>query len=149
MWTFPQLLLAGSALLLLSVVTSKASGKLGIPALLLFLAIGMLAGVADPRVRGFDNPQLAQSLGIVALVLSVFAGGLETDWAAVRPVLGRGNEFLIPSGGTVLEEGDSLLVLADRESLRETRRILHVRQAEAEAAAVQAAPDEAPPQDEE
>jgi cell volume regulation protein A len=41
-------------------------------------------------------------------------------------LLGRGKEFLIPSGSTIVEQGDSLLVLADRESLRETRRILHV-----------------------
>ena len=87
---FAQWLLFISFLLLLSVITSKASGKLGIPALLLFLVIGMLVGVASPAPRSPEFAQLAQSLGIVALVLGVFAGGLETDWASVRPVLRRG-----------------------------------------------------------
>lgn len=90
MLTFQQLLLLVSILLLLSVLISKASGRLGVPALLLFLAIGMLVDLANPDRNGFGNVQLAQSLGILALVLGVFAGGIETDWASVRPVLRKG-----------------------------------------------------------
>ena len=90
MLSFQQLLVIGSLLLLLSVVSSKASGKLGLPTLLLFLAIGMLAGWVARGQHGFDNPQLAQSVGILALALGVFAGGLQTDWASVRPVLRNG-----------------------------------------------------------
>lgn len=97
---FVQWILLISALLLLSVITSKASEKLGIPTLLLFLGIGVLAGVANPAVRGYDSIQLAQSLGTVALVLGVFAGGLETDWAGVRPVLRRG--LLLSTAGLFL-----------------------------------------------
>jgi cell volume regulation protein A len=88
--SFVQWVLLASTLLLLSVITSKASGKLGIPALLLFLGIGMAVGATSLSPRGADLAQLAQSLGIVALVLGVFAGGLETDWNSVRPVLRRG-----------------------------------------------------------
>jgi len=90
MITFQHALVVASILLLLSVVISKASGKLGVPALLLFLAIGMLAGVEGPGHIHFNDLQLAQSIGIVALALGVFAGGLETDWARVRPVLRKG-----------------------------------------------------------
>jgi cell volume regulation protein A len=43
-------------------------------------------------------------------------------------LIGRGTEFMIPSGGTALERGDTLLVLADHDSLRETKRILSVQQ---------------------
>jgi cell volume regulation protein A len=84
-------ILAGSALLLfLSILASRASGRLGVPALLIFLAIGMLAGSDGPGGIYFDNARLAQGLGVVALVLILFAGGLETRWERVRPVLKRG-----------------------------------------------------------
>lgn len=90
MLTVEYLLLGASVLLLLSVIASKASGRLGIPVLLLFLIIGMLAGSDGPGGIHFDNPWLAQSLGVVALVFILFAGGMDTEWASVRPQLGRG-----------------------------------------------------------
>jgi NhaP-type Na+/H+ and K+/H+ antiporter len=58
-----------AALLLLSVIASKTSGRLGVPALLVFIAIGMLAGSEVPGGIAFDDPWLAQSLGVVALAL--------------------------------------------------------------------------------
>ena len=84
------ILLAASSLLLLSILGSRILGRFGIPSLLLFLAIGMLAGSDGPGGIYFDDPRLAQSLGVVALVLILFAGGLDTEWEAVRPVLWRG-----------------------------------------------------------
>jgi cell volume regulation protein A len=84
------LLLGAAVLLLLSIIASKASGRLGVPALALFLLIGMLAGSDGPGGIYFDNPLVAQSLGVVALVLILFSGGLDTDWRRVRPVAGWG-----------------------------------------------------------
>ena len=84
------ILLAASSLLLLSILGSRVLGRFGIPSLLLFLAIGMLAGSDGPGGIYFDDPRLAQSLGVVALVLILFAGGLDTEWEAVRPVLWKG-----------------------------------------------------------
>ncbi len=81
-------ILAAAVLLLVSILASKASGKFGIPALLLFLVIGMLAGSDGIGGFYFDDPRLAQALGVVALVLILFAGGMDTDWDIVRPVLG-------------------------------------------------------------
>ena len=88
--TIEYLLLGASGLLLLSVIASKASGRLGVPVLLLFLIIGMLAGSDGPGGIHFDNPWLAQSLGVVALAFILFAGGMDTDWRTVRPVLWKG-----------------------------------------------------------
>jgi potassium/hydrogen antiporter len=88
--TIEYLLLAASGLLLLSVIASKASGRMGVPALLLFLGIGMLAGSDGPGGIHFDDPWLAQSLGVVALTFILFAGGMDTVWSQVRPVLGPG-----------------------------------------------------------
>jgi len=84
------ILIGASILLLISVLTSRAFGKLGVPSLLLFLAIGMLAGSDGPGGIYFDDPWLAQSLGVVALVFILFAGGLDTNWKSIRPVLWEG-----------------------------------------------------------
>ena len=74
-----EILLAASALLFLSVLASKASARLGVPALLLFLGLGMLAGSDGPGGIYFDDARLAQSIGVVALIFILFSGGLDTD----------------------------------------------------------------------
>jgi cell volume regulation protein A len=89
MWLDYVLLVAG-ILLLLSVVSSKASGRLGMPALLLFLVIGMLAGSEGLGGINFDDAQLAQSLSVIALVFILFSGGFDTVWHEIRPILGAG-----------------------------------------------------------
>lgn len=84
------ILLIASLLLALSILASKASAKLGIPALLLFLFIGMLAGSDGPGGIYFDDARVAQSLGVVALVFILFSGGLDTQWSSVRGVIKSG-----------------------------------------------------------
>ncbi len=79
-----------STLVILSILTIKLSNRFGIPALVLFLAIGMLAGSDGLGGITFDNPSLVKSLGIIALVLILFSGGLDTEWAEVRPILWQG-----------------------------------------------------------
>jgi cell volume regulation protein A len=91
MMALEYILAVASVLLLLSILIRQAF-QLRVPALLLFLAIGMLAasdgpGSIYPGGIYFDNARVAQSLGVVALVLILFAGGLETTWARVRPVI--------------------------------------------------------------
>ncbi|MGH9458176.1 MAG: potassium/proton antiporter [Thermoanaerobaculia bacterium] len=77
------LLIAG-VLLLVSVAASKASGRLGVPALLVFVVIGMLAGSEGPGGIWFNDPVVARALGVIALAYILFAGGLDTDWRVVR-----------------------------------------------------------------
>jgi cell volume regulation protein A len=72
------------------VIASKASARLGVPALVLFLAIGMLAGSDGPWGIYFDDPWLAQFLGVVALAFILFAGGLDINWQSVRRVFWSG-----------------------------------------------------------
>jgi cell volume regulation protein A len=76
-------------ILVLSVCASKASERYGIPALLLFLLVGMLAGSEGPGGVEFDDPWLAQALGVTALAYILFAGGMDTKWSEVRSVAGR------------------------------------------------------------
>lgn len=86
-----EVYLVGAALLLiLSVVASKISDRFGIPALILFLATGMLAGSDGFGGIYFDDPFLAQSLGVVALVIILFSGGLDTNWQAIRSAAREG-----------------------------------------------------------
>jgi cell volume regulation protein A len=84
------ILIGASLLLLISVLVSKISDRFGIPALLLFLIVGMLAGSEGPGGIHFDDPALAQFISISALVLILFSGGLDTEWEDIRPVLKEG-----------------------------------------------------------
>ncbi|WP_322794445.1 potassium/proton antiporter [Bellilinea sp.] len=83
-------LIAAAGLLLISVLVSKISDRFGVPVLLLFLGLGMLAGSDGPGGIYFDNPAVAQFVGVIALVLILFAGGLDTDITQVRAVLKEG-----------------------------------------------------------
>lgn len=88
---FPeQLILIGSLLLLISIIISKTSHRLGIPSLIFFLLIGMLAGSEGIGGIYFDDSTLTQFIGIIALVFILFSGGLDTKWGEVKPILWRG-----------------------------------------------------------
>jgi cell volume regulation protein A len=87
MLTLEYVLLIGSALILLSIFIAKISDNLGVPTLILFLGVGMLAGSDGLGGIYFDNANLAQSIGMTALIFILFAGGLETDWNSVKPIL--------------------------------------------------------------
>jgi cell volume regulation protein A len=85
-----KILLEISVLLVLSIFSSKASLKLGIPSLLLFLFLGMLAGSEGIGKIYFNDPWTAQFLGIIALVYILFSGGYNTIWSTVKPVFVKG-----------------------------------------------------------
>lgn len=86
-----QLILAISTLVIISVISSRISDKFGVPALIIFLIIGMLAGSEGPGGIYFDDPKFAKSLGTIALVLILFYGGVDTNWKKTKPVLFRGS----------------------------------------------------------
>lgn len=88
--TIENILLVGSVLLFISVIVGKSSYKFGIPTLLLFLAIGMLAGSDGIGGIVFDDPKMAQLIGVVSLNFILFSGGLNTNWNNVKPVLKEG-----------------------------------------------------------
>ncbi|MEJ0031895.1 MAG: potassium/proton antiporter [Bacteroidota bacterium] len=85
-----NVLLLGSILLFISIVASKTSFKLGIPTLILFLIVGMLAGSDGPGGIYFDDPDTAQFLGVIALNFILFSGGLETKLESVKPIMKDG-----------------------------------------------------------
>ena len=84
----PELfLLVTGVLLLTTVLAGTLSSRFGVPALIGFLALGMLAGSDGPGGIGFADYQVAQTIGVACLIFILFSGGLDTPWKAVRPVL--------------------------------------------------------------
>ncbi|HET9139363.1 potassium/proton antiporter [Actinophytocola sp.] len=79
----------GAAVLLVAVLLVRVTSRLGLPALLIYLAIGVGIGEAGLGIR-FDNAELTQALGLAALVMILTEGGLTTRWSEVRPSLGLG-----------------------------------------------------------
>jgi cell volume regulation protein A len=88
--TIENILLIGSILLFLSILAGKTSYRFGVPTLIFFLIVGMLAGSEGIGGIYFDDPKLAQFIGIVAFNFILFSGGIETDWKAIKPVLKKG-----------------------------------------------------------
>lgn len=82
-------LLILSTLFFASILAGKAGSRFGVPALLLFLGVGMLFG-SDGLGIHFDNIEVAQMVGTVALSAILFSGGLDTKVGDIRPVLGPG-----------------------------------------------------------
>ncbi len=97
------ILLITGGLVLVSVVASRISDLVGIPALIVFLAIGMMAGADGPGGIQFDSPEAANLVGMLALAYILFSGGLDTNWGVIRPVLARG--VLLSTVGVVLTAG--------------------------------------------
>ena len=110
-------LILACVLVLLSIVASKAAGRSGVPALLLFLGIGMLAGSEGLGGIYFDDAGLARSVGVVALALILFSGGLDTRWTNIRP----GPASIRPAAGTWITAGlvDAFAMLVTGLSLLE------------------------------
>src|SRR5688572_25742933 len=97
-----NMLLVGSILLLISVLAGKALKRLGIPTLIFFLVIGILAGSEGIGGIHFDNAALSQFIGIVALNFILFSGGLDTNWESIKPILWRG--VALSTIGVILTE---------------------------------------------
>ncbi|WP_275426337.1 potassium/proton antiporter [Bradymonas sediminis] len=79
-------MLVAGLLLLLGIVSNKFTARAGLPALLVFLGIGMLAGAEGPGGIVFDSFPLAHGIGTFALVIILFDGGMRTSLSGVRKV---------------------------------------------------------------
>ena len=95
----PFLLVAG-VLLLGALGSAVVAERLRLPALLLFLFVGMALGSDGAGLLAFDNYELARQIGTVALALILFDGGLSSGLSRIRPVLGSAVRLAV--GGTVI-----------------------------------------------
>ncbi|MDR1459691.1 MAG: potassium/proton antiporter [Bacteroidales bacterium] len=89
-FTFENALLVLSILLFVSLIGGKTSYRFGVPVLIFFLVVGMFAGSEGIGGIEFDNPKVAQGLGIIGLNFILFSGGLDTNWKSIKPVLWKG-----------------------------------------------------------
>ncbi|TDC79055.1 potassium/proton antiporter [Micromonospora sp. KC606] len=80
-------LLVGAAVLLVAVGAVRFSTRLGVPSLLVYLAIGVAIGEAGLGIA-FDDAELTRVLGFCALIVIIAEGGLTARWSTLRPVLG-------------------------------------------------------------
>lgn len=78
-----------SILFFLSILAGKASSKFGVPALLLFLSVGMLGGIDGLGIQ-FENIQVAQYIGTISLCIILFSGGMDTSLTEIRPIIAQG-----------------------------------------------------------
>ena len=84
-----EVLLICSVILFVSILAGKAGFRVGLPALLLFLGIGMLFG-SDGLGLQFSNPQIAQFIGMIALSIILFSGGMDTKLSEIKPIASQG-----------------------------------------------------------
>ncbi|SET18521.1 cell volume regulation protein A [Salinibacillus kushneri] len=82
--TVESSILLFSLMLIVGVITTKFSSRLGLPSLVLFLFVGMFLN----RFIYFENVELTQFIGILALIIILFEGGTQTKWEHIRPVVG-------------------------------------------------------------
>ncbi|WP_214326031.1 potassium/proton antiporter [Nonomuraea sediminis] len=76
-------LLLGAAIVIAAIASVRVAHRSGLPSLLLFLAFGLLLGESGLGIP-FDNPELAQQIGLTALAVILAEGGLTTNWTHVR-----------------------------------------------------------------
>ena len=98
-FTSENILLTGAVLIFTSILISKTGYRFGIPTLLLFLVVGMLFG-SDGLGLQFNNASEAQFIGMVALSVILFTGGMDTRFKDIRPVLSQG--ILLSTVGVLL-----------------------------------------------
>ncbi|HVK58760.1 MAG TPA: cation:proton antiporter, partial [Candidatus Kapabacteria bacterium] len=84
MFLIDTLILVTGILVLLGIISSKLSTRLGMPVLVLFLLVGMLAGSEGIGRIDFEDYRLAHAIGTIALAIILFDGGLGTSMAAIR-----------------------------------------------------------------
>ena len=108
-----RVLIISSLLLFVSVIASKGASRFGIPSLLVFLGIGILAGTEGPGGLSFHDYGLVQTIGALALISILFSGGLDTDVRQIRPILkpGLGLSIFGVIFSTLLVGGFANLVL--------------------------------------
>ena len=98
-FTAENILLLGSVLIFCSILIGKTGYRFGIPTLLLFLLVGMGFG-SDGLGLQFHSAADAQFIGMMALSIILFTGGMDTKLSDIRPVLAQG--VLLSTAGVLL-----------------------------------------------
>jgi potassium/hydrogen antiporter len=95
-----NLILITGALLIAGLLATMVAGRLRVPGLVLFIGLGMVIGSDGTGWIDFDDYELARTIGVVALALILFEGGLSVGFGKLKPVLGASVALAI--SGTLL-----------------------------------------------
>lgn len=95
-------LLVLSVLVFISILVGRIGGRLGIPALVLFIAVGMVFG-SDGIGIAFNNLRVSEAIGTVSLCVILFSGGLNTKFAEIKPVIAQ--SVVLATAGVILTAG--------------------------------------------
>ncbi|HEV2075892.1 MAG TPA: potassium/proton antiporter, partial [Thermoleophilaceae bacterium] len=98
-----DLLLVAGGLLVLGIAATLVAGRLRVPGLVLFLVLGMAMGSDGLALIEFDDVELTRTIGIIALSLILFEGGLAAGWEEIRPVIGV--SLSLATAGTLITAG--------------------------------------------
>ena len=93
-------ILLSSIIIILCIIVSKVSTKVGVPSLLLFLVLGMVFGTDGLLKINFDVYKMAEQLCTITLIFIMFYGGFGTNWKAAKPVANKA--FLLSFVGTFI-----------------------------------------------
>ena len=88
-FTSGNIILLGAVLIFVSILVSKTGFRFGVPTLLLFLLVGMMFG-SDGLGLEFNSPESAQFIGMIALSVILFTGGMDTQIADIKPIITPG-----------------------------------------------------------
>ncbi|MEN9919328.1 MAG: hypothetical protein RL662_1764 [Bacteroidota bacterium] len=91
-----------SILIFISILVGRIGSRLGIPALLLFIGVGMVSGSSGLGIK-LDNLYLVEGIGTVALCIILFSGGLNTKFKEIQPIIARG--IVLATLGVLLTAG--------------------------------------------
>lgn len=86
---FDFFILIASVLLFFSLIAGKTGYKYGVPTLLLFLFIGIISGSGGLGIQ-FSSPGITQYIGVIALNIILFSGGMDTRLSDVKPIAREG-----------------------------------------------------------
>jgi potassium/hydrogen antiporter len=95
-----NLILITGGLLIAGLLATIVAGRLRVPGLVLFIGLGMAIGSDGTGWIDFADYELARTIGVIALALILFEGGLDVGFREIRPVLGASLALAIP--GTLL-----------------------------------------------
>ena len=92
-----NVVLVGALLLFVAVIAGKVAYRFGAPALLLFLGVGMLFGL---NFISFRSVEMTQFVGMIALCIILFTGGMDTKFSEIKPIIGPG--VVLATAGVVM-----------------------------------------------
>ena len=116
-----NVVLVGALLLFVAVMAGKVAYRFGAPALLLFLGVGMLFGL---NFISYRSVEMTQFVGMIALCIILFTGGMDTKFSEIKPIIGPG--VVLATVGVVMTAFALALLLASTMSSTDSASVFSI-----------------------